>query len=95
MDLKVVMALNMYDELLRSDATLDYRSLGSMIGIPIVPTTARQGEGISQLLDKVIDVFEDNEPTVRHVHINYGSDIEHAIHILQKALPVAQAVGGR
>ena len=86
MDLKVVMALNMYDELLRSDATLDYRSLGSMIGIPIVPTTARQGEGISQLLDKVIDVFEDNEPTVRHVHINYGSDIEHAIHILQKEI---------
>ena len=84
MDLKVVMALNMYDELERSNTTLDYTSLGSMIGIPIIPTSAREGSGMGDLLDRVIAAFENNEPSMRHVHINYGQDIEKAIHLIQK-----------
>ena len=86
MDVRVVMALNMYDELLKSDKVFDYQALGSMIGIPIVPTTAREGRGIGELMDKVIDVFEDKDPIVRHVHINYGNDLEEAIRSLQKLL---------
>ncbi|MDD4820115.1 MAG: ferrous iron transport protein B [Flavobacteriales bacterium] len=86
MDLKVVMALNMYDELLKSNISFDYKALGSMIGIPIIPTSAREGKGTYDLLDKIIDVFNNNEPTVRHVHISYGSDIENAIHHLQKEI---------
>lgn len=54
-----------------------------MIGIPIVPTVASRGEGIRELFKTVIDVFEDNEPIVRHIHINYGKDIEHSIRLLQ------------
>ena len=86
MDMRVVVALNMYDELLRSDRRFDYRALGSMIGIPFVPTTAREGRGIEELLDKVIEVFEGKEPTVRHIHIHYGQDVENAIRELQKVL---------
>ena len=83
MDLKVVIALNMYDELEKSGLKLDYRNLGRMIGIPIAPTVASRGEGIRELFKTVIDVFEDNEPIVRHIHINYGKDIEHSIRLLQ------------
>lgn len=83
MDLKVVIALNMYDELQEQEARLDYGKLGRMIGIPIVPTIASRNEGIPALFDRVIDVFEDNEPTVRHIHINYGDDIEDSIRMLQ------------
>ena len=54
-----------------------------MIGIPIAPTVASRGEGIRELFKTVIDVFEDNEPIVRHIHINYGKDIEHSIRLLQ------------
>lgn len=86
MDMRVVIALNMYDELLKSDRTFDYRALGSMIGIPFVPTTAREGIGIPALLDKVIEVFEGTDPTVRHVHVHYGQDVEDAIRQLQKLL---------
>ena len=84
MDLKVVMALNMYDELERSHTTLDYNTLGSMIGIPIIPTSAREGSGMESLLDTIIAAFENNEPSLRHVHINYGQDIEKSIHLIQK-----------
>ena len=83
MNLKVVIALNMYDELERSGDTLNYRDLGRMIGIPIIPTVANRKEGIDALFKTVIDVFEDNEPVVRHIHINYGADIEQSIRTLQ------------
>ncbi|MDR0953949.1 MAG: ferrous iron transport protein B [Rikenellaceae bacterium] len=83
MDMKVVIALNMYDELEQADAQFDYPLLGQMIGIPIVPTVAAKEQGIDTLFDTVIDVFEDNEPTVRHIHINYGEDVERSIGLLQ------------
>jgi len=86
MDLKVVIALNIYDELEQMGARLDYDMLGKMIGIPIVPTVASRNQGIGELFDTVIDVFEDNEPTVRHIHINYGQDVEKSILELQNLI---------
>ena len=86
MDLKVVIALNMYDELEQMGATLDHEMLGQMIGIPIVPTVASRNQGLDKLFDTVIAAFEDNEPTVRHIHIHYGEDVEKAIHGLQNLI---------
>lgn len=79
MNIRVVMALNMYDELGKEGAALDYHYLGHLLGFPIVSTTASQGEGIDEVLDKIIEVFEDKNDTSRHIHINYGTEIEHAI----------------
>ena len=76
MNIKVVIALNMYDELEKKGAKLDYKALGEMIGIPVIPTVASKGIGIDELFEKIIDVYEDNDPIVRHIHINYGQDIE-------------------
>lgn len=79
MNLRVVMALNMYDELLKEGAELDYNYLGQLLGIPIVSTTASRGVGINEVLDKIIEVFEDVAQESRHVHINYGNEIESSI----------------
>ena len=86
MNLKVVVALNMYDELEASGANLDYGYLGSMMGIPMVPTVASKAQGFDELFDTIIAVFEDNEPTVRHIHIHYGEDIEKSIQQLQRKI---------
>ena len=86
MNIKVVMALNMYDELEKSGAKFDYKMLGKMIGIPIVPTVAAKGRGIEELFNEVIEAFEDKSPVVRHVHINYGEEVEESIHKLQEEL---------
>lgn len=86
MNLRVVIALNMYDELEKSGAQLDYQALGQLIGIPIVPTVASRGTGIKQVLDRACLVFEDQDPVLRHVHINYSEDIENSIKILQSAI---------
>lgn len=79
MNIRVVMALNMYDELTREGATLDFHYLGHLLGIPVVPTTASKGIGITEVLDKIIEVFEDHAKEARHVHIHYGQEIEDAI----------------
>ena len=83
MNIKVVMALNMYDELEQKGTKLNYKELGKMIGIPIVPTVAVKGVGIDELMDKVIEVYEDKDPTLRHIHINYGTMIEDSIRRIQ------------
>ena len=73
---KMVVALNMYDELEQSGAKLDYERLGRMIGVPMVPVVARNGKGLDDLLDEVILTFENENPKVRHIHIKYSSSIE-------------------
>jgi len=83
MDIKVVIALNMYDELETKGDKFDYKMLGKMLGTPIVPTVGSKGKGISELFKKVIDVYEDRDPTVRHIHVNYGKTIERSIRKIQ------------
>ncbi|NVO10639.1 MAG: ferrous iron transport protein B [Bacteroidales bacterium] len=84
MDIKVVVALNMYDELLQQGDIFDFKSLGKMIGIPFVPTVSSKGKGITSVFDTVINVFSDKDKTIRHVHINYGEYIERSIQIIQQ-----------
>lgn len=83
MNIKVVIALNMSDELEKKGDKLDYQALGKMMGIPIIPTIASKGKGIDELFTKIIEVYEDKDQTVRHIHINYGITIEKSINKLQ------------
>ncbi len=86
MDMKVVIALNMYDELKSKGDEFDYHLFAGLIGIPIIPTIANKGVGIKNLFNKIIDVYEEKDPIVRHVHVNYGEHIEPSISILQKCI---------
>ena len=79
MNLKVVIALNMYDELEQKGVEIRYRELGKMMGIPIVPTVAVKNKGIKELIGKITEVYEDKDPTVRSVNIHYGNAIEDSI----------------
>lgn len=90
MDIKVVVALNMYDDLERHGDKLDYNTLGKLLGIPFVPTVASKGKGIKELFSKIIDVYEDREQTLRHIHINYGETFEKAIVELQEKIRVRE-----
>lgn len=76
---RMVVALNMYDELRASGAELDYDNLGRMMGVPMVPVEARNHRGIETLLDTVIDVYENRDERVRHIHINMGTVIEESL----------------
>ena len=86
MDISMVMALNMFDELKKSGDKLDYQQLGQMLGVPIVPTTGRTGEGIDKLFDTIIEVYEGTNKQARHIHVNHGEEIENKINILRTSL---------
>lgn len=83
---RMVVALNMYDELEASGAHLDYDSLGRMLGVPMVPVEARNHKGIDELLDTVIAVYEGRDERVRHIHISHGSIIENGLQQLGVAM---------
>ena len=134
MNLRTVVALNMYDELEASGDRLDYDGLGKLLGIPFVPTVARKRQGLDDLLTMAIRLYEGSDvldaegmlidpaqhdpllddyhhaadvphrhtagaqladlegdgqgvyETVRHIHINYGEQLEQSIGRLKPLL---------
>lgn len=86
MDARMVIALNMYDELERNGNKFDHESLSQMIGAPIIPTVSKTGFGIEELFNRVINVYEEQDPVIRHIHINYGESLEKGIATLRKTL---------
>ena len=86
MDITIVMALNMYDELKKSGDNLDIEQLSTLLGMPIVHTTGRNGEGINKLFDTIIEVFEGKSTQVRHIHVNHGAELERRIDSLRTEL---------
>lgn len=86
MDVRMVIALNMYDELERQGNKFNHDSLSRMIGTPIVPTVSKTGFGIEALFDRVIKVYEEEDPVLRHIHINYGDVLEKAIGNVRKTV---------
>lgn len=86
---RMVVALNMYDELEASGAKLNYEHLGAMMGVPMIPTIAKGKKGINELLDTIISVYENENKRVRHIHINQGIVVEESIKRLSHELKLA------
>jgi ferrous iron transport protein B len=86
MDMRTVMALNMFDVLKKNADEFDYSSLSRMLGIPMVPTNGRTGKGLRELFDRIIQIYEGTDPVLRHVHINYGQTLEASILQVRDAL---------
>ncbi|HXK75355.1 MAG TPA: ferrous iron transport protein B [Bacteroidaceae bacterium] len=86
MNVRTVMALNMYDELKTSGNIVDIDQLGTLFGMPVIPTVSKTGEGIDELFDTVIKIYNDKEEKARHIHINHGPDIELCINKIQEAI---------
>ena len=87
MNLRVVMALNMFDELKARGDELDIKTLGHLLGMPLVPTVSKTGEGIHDLFDKVIELYENPDPQIaRHIHINHGPELEQSIDRVKVAI---------
>ena len=86
MNVRMVCALNMYDEFERRGDTLDTQTLSTLFGVPFVCTTFKSGRGVQELFREVISVFEDCNASVRHIHINHGHEIESGIAHIQQYL---------
>ncbi len=99
MDLRIVAALNMVDELEKEHQTLCHDNLGRLLGIPFVPTVSNRGQGMQELLQRVISVYEGKDPVTRHIHINYGPEIESSIGVIRAKIrenkPITDKISSR
>ena len=86
LNVKLVIALNMYDELTSRGDRFDYVSFSRMTGIPVVPTVGSKGKGLAQLFNSIIARFKEDNENTRHININYGIDVEKSINKLQQTI---------
>ena len=86
MNIRMVCALNMYDEFERRGDRLDLKVLSHLFGMPMIPTSFKSGDGVKELFKAVIQVYEGTNKASRHLHINYGHEIEDGITHIQKYL---------
>ena len=86
MNIRMVCALNMYDEFERRGDRMDLEVLSHLFGMPMIPTSFKNGDGVKDLFKAVIQVYEGTHKTSRHLHINYGHEIEAGISHIQKYL---------
>ena len=95
MNLRMVCALNMFDEFERRGDQVQLDTLSTLFGVPMVPTSFKSGHGVDELFRTVISVFEDQNAQVRHIHINYGHEIENGIAHIQPFLKADEHISTR
>jgi ferrous iron transport protein B len=86
MNIRMVCALNMYDEFERRGDHVNIDTLSTLFGTPMIPTSFKNGMGVKELFRAVIQVYEGTSKFSRHLHINYGHEIEDGISHIQKYL---------
>jgi len=84
MNVRVVCALNMYDEFEKRGDNVELSTLSTLFGMPFVPTSFKSGRGVKDLFRTVIQVYEGTSRDARHLHINYGHEIEQGIKHIQQ-----------
>lgn len=98
MHIRMVCALNMFDETEKRGDNIDYDKLGELFGIPMVPTVFKNGRGVDQLFGTIIEMYEGREGSnahYRHIHINHGHEIEHGIEHIQEYLKADESIRQR
>lgn len=89
MHVRMVCALNMFDETEQRGDNIDYQKISELFGIPMVPTVFTNGRGVKELFRQVIAVYEGKEDETsqfRHIHINHGHELEGGIKNIQEHL---------
>lgn len=95
MEKPIVLALNMYDDLLARKDSLDMGLLSKLLGVRVVPTISHRGKGIYRLFNHVIRVFEEKDPAIRHIQVNYGEELEQSIQRLERLINTNQELATR
>jgi len=95
MNIRMVCALNMYDEFERRGDYVNLETLSTLFGMPMIPTSFKTGMGVKELFRAVIQVYENASKTSRHLHINYGHEIEDGISHIQKYLKADEHIRER
>ncbi len=86
----VVVCVNLLDEAKRKKISVNLETLSGLLGVPVIGTSARSGEGLDHLMDAVCRITENN--TCKPFRIRYDDRIEQAIDNLEPYVKQLQAV---
>jgi ferrous iron transport protein B len=78
---KVVLCVNLMDEARRKGVEVDVRSLGRDLGVPAVPTSARNREGLHDLVSTIAGVIKGDIAT-KPLRTRVGAEVEQALNEL-------------
>ena len=83
MGVPIIIALNMIDVARKRGVSIDTEKLAQLLGVPVVTTVARRGEGKAKLLETVEQTFGDSLVS-QQLKISYGDDIDNALMEMEK-----------
>ena len=97
MDIPMVIAITMFDELEKSGRKLELEELSRLLGCPIIPIVTKHQSSAKELLEALISVYNDDNKFSRHIHVHYGDLIEEGIKSIQKLIreDVSSSLGNK
>lgn len=87
MNIPMVIALNMWDELEKSGDKLDVEMMSRLLGARMIPLTAYNGRGVKEVLEAAMEVIDESEKETLHHNVNYGNLIEDCLKELGQMCP--------
>ncbi len=85
MGVAVCIALNMIDVAQKRGIEINARKLSALLGVPVVPTIARTGQGKKELMDSAARIVQENKQFVP-LKISYGDDVDRALIEMEKQI---------
>jgi len=83
MNKKMILVVNMIDEVEKKGGRIDAQKLSTLLGIPVILTSAKENRGVDEIVDKLIEVY--NSPKIER-KIYYNEKIEGEIEKLSSIL---------
>ena len=79
MDIPMVVAMNMMDEVLGNQGSIDVNKMESLLGVPVIPISAAKNEGVDELVDHALHIAKYQEHPLRQDFCD-KSDHDGAVH---------------
>lgn len=89
MDVPMVVALNMMDEVTGNNGAVDINGMEAMLGVPVVPISAAKNEGVHELIEHALHIAEYQEKPKKQDFCskdNHGGAIHRAIHTVESII---------
>ena len=90
LELPLVIALNMWDEAASKGIEIDYKKLGKLLCSKVIPTVAAKGEGVQEILDAVIQTYENKEKPkcILHFEDQLEEELKKIAKVIEEKQPV-------
>ena len=85
MNIPMVVALNMMDEVTANGGTVDINAMEALLGVPVIPISAAKNEGVHELIDHAVHVAQFREKPLRQDfcdETDHGGAVHRCLHAI-------------